>query len=130
MKGAKQVKDTFDKIKITDFIPKSPGRISMSALAALLEISERDVRKLVLAERKRGTLIGADNDGYFIPTDTEELRTYYILAYSRAMTTLKSLTPVSNHLQNNGVDMKALRGQVRKTVKDGGTGGKKQTHVV
>ena len=102
-----------NKKSITEFIPSSPGRISMSKLAELLEVSERDVRRIVLSERLNGELIGSDGDGYYIPSTIDELSVYYRLARSRAMTCLKSLKTTRRRLKENGVNLSVIEGRSR-----------------
>lgn len=96
---------------ITEFIPDSPGRISMSQLAKILDTSDREVRQIVLTERLNGGLIGSDRDGYFIPVTTEELKAYYIAARSRAITCLRSLKTTRRRLKESGVNLSAIEGR-------------------
>ena len=98
-------------VKIIDFIPESPDRISMKGLSDKIGCHPRDTRKLVLTARKSGEIIAADDRGYFIPVSNAELVSYYRDARQRAITTLVSLEPVRRYLKAQGVDLKEIEGR-------------------
>ena len=85
---------------ILDILPKGKDRaLKMSALAAALHTSERDVRRLIHEARCNGAVIIGDNHGYYIPETREELLPYYFTARKRSVSGLKSLKAAKRKLE-------------------------------
>ena len=101
------------KQELIDFIPVSPERISMSSLARTLGQTERETRKLIATARINGEIIASDDNGYYIPTEAQEIASYYRRHRKRAMTTLRGLKAVRKALQAAGVDVKQIEGRER-----------------
>lgn len=98
-------------IEIIDLIPFSPGRISCDALAAMLGVSKRVVKQLVLNARMAGAVICSDQSGYYRPTTKEELIRYYSIARRGAMTRLRSLKVIRRILIEYGIDIAKIEGR-------------------
>lgn len=97
---------------LMDYIPSSPGRVSMKDLTDRAGLTdERMTRKLVLAARINGEMICADENGYFSPTTDEEIVAYYRTARARALTTLYALKKTRHRLISAGFDVKAIEGR-------------------
>ena len=85
---------------IVDMLPKGKrNAVKMSALAAALHTSERDVRRLIHEARCSGAVIIGDNHGYYIPETREELLPYYFTARKRSVSGLKALKAVKRKLE-------------------------------
>lgn len=97
--------------ELIDYIPVSPGRISMASLALALGESERETRKHVTNARIAGEIIASDSEGYYIPTEAAEIAAYYRRHRKRAMTTLRGLKAVRKALRAAGVDVAEIEGR-------------------
>ena len=85
---------------ISSFIPHGKDNaIKMSALAAALHASERDVRRLIHEARCNGAVIIGDNHGYYLPETREELLPYYLTARKRSVSGLKALKATKRKLE-------------------------------
>ena len=85
---------------ISSFIPHGKDNaIKMSALAAALHTSEREVRKIIHEARCNGAVIIGDNNGYYLPCSQEELLPYYITARKRSASGLKALRAAKRKLE-------------------------------
>ena len=81
--------------KLIELIPKGEeNAVSMSALARLLGVEERDIRRLVLQARCDGELICSSNHGYYYPANDAELIDYYTSLSARFRSTQKVLAVV------------------------------------
>lgn len=79
--------------------------VSMTKLANVCGIEERELREAVLKCRIDGTVICSSAEGYFYPANTEEAKEYYKRKYGAIMTGLKSLKATRKRLQEEGVDV-------------------------
>ena len=85
---------------ISSFIPHGKDNaIKMSALAAALHTSEREVRKIIHEARCNGAVIIGDNHGYYLPETREELLPYYLTARKRSVSGLKALKATKRKLE-------------------------------
>ena len=85
---------------IKDFL--SIGRenaLPLQDLACKANLSERAVQKEILESRLRGDLIISGDDGYFLPSGSEELREYVIRKKSAIRTSAAALRPFINALK-------------------------------
>lgn len=90
--------------KIIDMIPTGEDHaVSMPSLARALDVSEREVRQIVLRARMAGGIIAGTASGYFIPDSDEELLAYYRMAEARSLTTLASLKATRHELKRRGI---------------------------
>ena len=85
---------------ILDMLPKGKANaVKMSALAAALHTSERDVRRLIHEARCNGAVIIGDSNGYYLPDSREELLPYYFAARKRSISGLKALKAAKRKLE-------------------------------
>lgn len=90
-------------IKISDFILTGKDQaISLSDLAAVVSIPEREVKKEILQARLSGELILSGERGYYLPSDPDELREYVIKRKAYIKTASKALRPFVNALNLAG----------------------------
>lgn len=88
---------------LLSFIPEGEeNAVSMRTLARYLDVECRNVRALVLSARKDGYIIASNSCGYFIPTDSSELRRYYKRTQQRQETTAISISAVRRKLKEDG----------------------------
>ena len=81
-------------IKITDFLSVGEDQaISLPDLAAATGMKERSVMQEILNERLSGELIVSSDSGYFLPSCTEEIRTYVIKRKAALKTISAALRP-------------------------------------
>ena len=78
--------------------------ISMHKLAKLLDVDDRATRKQIYNLRLAGVIVAGDNNGYYIPANTAELRSYYFFAKARGISTLASLKSARKALLQYGID--------------------------
>ena len=76
--------------------------ISLSALSAMLKITERALEKQILDARISGKLILSSNSGYFLPSDDDELKAYVIKRKSCIKTSAEALKPFIKALNGRG----------------------------
>lgn len=67
---------------------------SMRELSRECGVSPREVRKIIENARRDGMIIASSDSGYFIPSCEEELNAFYIRTMYRINTTLDTLRPV------------------------------------
>lgn len=79
--------------------------VSMKELAFRFGVNERAIRKAIHEARESGVIICSGNSGYWKPDAEYQLVSYYRLARSRAMSTLKSLKTTREKLLEMGVDV-------------------------
>lgn len=88
--------------KITEYLSAGQDNaISLSDLAAAVNIPERSLQQEILRARLNGDLIISSERGYFLPADEDELRDYVIKRRAYIRTASKALRPFINAL--NGV---------------------------
>ena len=73
--------------------------ITMSDLAAAVNLPERAVRREILEARLRGELIVSNEQGYFLSADPEELREYVIKRKAYIKTASQALRPFVKAIQ-------------------------------
>lgn len=89
-------------ICITDFILTGrENAISLADLSHVTELPERAVRKEILQARLEGNLIISSDEGYFMPSDEDDIREYAIRRKAYIVTANKALNPF----------LKALKGR-------------------
>lgn len=98
-------------MEIKDFIPQSPGRISMSQLSSMLGCTDREIRKFISQARRSGEVIASDSGGYFVTDNATELARHYKSAYRRAISTFVSLKQERKLLKDAGIDVLKLEGR-------------------
>ena len=69
---------------------------SMHELARLCSVSCREFRKMVEVARCDGQIIASSDAGYYIPSSEYELKEYYRRTMYRVDTTLATLRPVKD----------------------------------
>ena len=80
--------------KISDFLMTGrDNAIPMADLASMLNLPERAVRREILEARLRGELILANEQGYFLSTDPDDLREYVIKKKAFIKTASAALKP-------------------------------------
>lgn len=98
-------------INIADYIPHSPDRIGMRSLSQIMGEGERKTRKRITEARIAGEIIASDDRGYYIPTDVQEIESYYLRHWKRAITAFRSIKAVRKTLKAAGVDMAQIEGR-------------------
>ena len=89
--------------KLASLIPTGKeNAISMKALANLLDISDRDLRRLITRVRVSKLIICGTNYGYYYPADDGELREYRNYLSQRYNTTGCILNIVNDSLNEKG----------------------------
>lgn len=73
--------------------------VSMKDLGFLLNLDDREVRRVIFDLRCKGMIIAGDNNGYYIPNGLRELKAYYKLALSRGRATLKSIEAAKKEIE-------------------------------
>ena len=73
--------------------------VSMYDLSNLLNITDREVRKVIFDLRCKGMVIAGDNNGYYIPNGLNELKAYYKLALSRGKATIRSIKAAKREIE-------------------------------
>jgi biotin operon repressor len=87
-------------IRITDFLSSGEDQaISLSDLAALVNIPERAVKKEILNARLQGELIISTERGYFLSAGEDDLRDYVCKRKAVIKTARKALRPFLNALK-------------------------------
>lgn len=91
-------------MRITEFIPNGKAdAVSMKDLAAILGISKRGVRALVLAAREHGASIcstsESDKGGYYMPRDREEAVAYLKQQKARIKSAYAALNGIRKFLK-------------------------------
>ena len=73
-------------------------------LARLLDVPDREMRKMIEQARQEGWQIlnKGDGAGYYLATSLEELERHYRVERSRAIKTLYNLKPIRAVLKANG----------------------------
>lgn len=75
--------------------------ISSAEIMALTGIhTEREVRKLISAERKSGAVILSNENGYFLPGNAEEVEQFIRTNEKKAKSLLKVLKSARDYLKN------------------------------
>jgi len=101
------MKETTSKAANTllDIIPEGEeNAVSMKFLSAICETDERTIRKAIFDLRCSGAIIAGTSAGYYIPVTEQELKDYYTMARSRALSTFRSLKAVRADLKQRGLD--------------------------
>ena len=110
---------SFDNEYLMKCIPTGEkNAIPMSTLALFLNLSERELRSVVLRARKDGCLIATSTNGYFQPETENEMLTYYRTRFTAAMSTLASLKATRNRLKAAGVDVECIENRGRRHGKE------------
>lgn len=76
--------------------------VSLSALSAMLKISERALRKEILEARISGKLILSSDSGYFLPSGEDELKAYVIKRKACIKTSSAALKPFIKAINGRG----------------------------
>ena len=80
--------------KISDFLSVGKDHaLPLMDLSARTQLSERAVQKEILESRLRGELIISGDDGYYLPSDLDELREYVIRKRAYIKTASAALRP-------------------------------------
>ena len=80
--------------KISDFLSVGKDNaLPLMDLSARTQLSERAVQKEILESRLRGELIISSDEGYYLPSDLDELRDYVIRKKATIKTTAAALQP-------------------------------------
>ena len=86
--------------KLLSLIPAGrENAVSMQQLADTLGLDKRAVRAAVMRARESGEIIAGDAAGYYIPSDTGELRRYYFMARKRSISGLNALKAARRKLR-------------------------------
>lgn len=81
--------------KLMSLIPDGEENAkSMRELSRECGVSPREIRKIVENARRDGMIIASSESGYFVPSCEEELNAFYIRTMYRVNTTLDTLRPV------------------------------------
>lgn len=85
--------------------PGKANAIGRRALAAEMDMRDRDVRKLIEKARNEGHLILNDQDGkgYYLPDSTDDLVRQYKQDTNRAMSILTRRKHIRNALKEAGI---------------------------
>ena len=94
--------------KIVDLLPTGKeNAISQKQLAAVLNISERELRKRIEFERRNGAVIcsstDADGSGYYLPQNVEEAQRFYATMQKRTRPTLECLRATRRWIKAAGM---------------------------
>lgn len=86
--------------RILDFIHDGEqNAVSMRELSILLDIDQREVRKMIEQARIAGTVIAGTDAGIFFPVTQDELREYVNRTQSRIDTSIATLKPAIQMLE-------------------------------
>lgn len=89
-------------IKISDFLSIGEDQgISLSDLAAAVNIPERAVKAEILRARISGELILSSDRGYFLPADQDEIRAFVNKRRACIRTANKALRPFLKALKGS-----------------------------
>lgn len=72
-------------------------------LCEALDVTDRQLRRLIAEARSYGYVIVNNGSGYYKTTDENEMAGFYRTEYSRAMSILKGLSPLKKYLKTIGV---------------------------
>lgn len=87
-------------MKISDFLTNGErDAVSLESLAAFTGLPERAVKAEVLRSRLNGELILSSENGYFLPSDPDEIRVYVRKRQAYLKTAHKALKPFVNALK-------------------------------
>ena len=88
-------------MSISDYLSNGErDAVSLENLALSTGLPERAVKKEVLQARLRGELILSTENGYFLPADTEEIRSYVYKRKAYIKTANRALKPFVNAIKN------------------------------
>lgn len=73
--------------------------ISSAQLAAYFCTDQRGLRQIVRDARVEGLIICSGVDGYFLPTNREEVLKWYWTAHAKAISGLEPLKPARHYLE-------------------------------
>lgn len=85
---------------------------SMRELSRECGVSPRELRKIVENARRDGMIIASSESGYFVPSSAEELNAFYMRTMYRVNTTLDTLRPVEEIINE------VVRDLIRRTTDD------------
>lgn len=89
--------------KISDFLSVGKDNaLPLMDLSARTQLSERAVQKEILESRLRGELIISSDEGYYLPSDLDEVREYVIRKKATLKTTAAALQPFVKALKDGG----------------------------
>ena len=100
---------------LMQYIPISPGRISLKDLSAVIGHPKSITKRIIKDMRIEGEIIASDSNGYYIPASVDELIRYYRASRKRAMTALRSVKAVRRMLIESGIDIASIEGRKRGT---------------
>ena len=90
---------------IIDFIlPGKDNAISTPELARVMEITEREVRKLITEARIQGEPILAGSTGYFLADTNDEIAEYVESRQKAVKTTCMSIAHLRRKLKEGGAN--------------------------
>lgn len=88
-------------MSISDYLSNGEkDAVSLENLALSTGLPERAVKKEVLQARLRGELILSTENGYFLPADAEEIRSYVYKRKAYIKTANRALKPFVNAIKN------------------------------
>lgn len=95
------------KFDIVDHIPEGiENAISQADLAALLQVSKRQIRSLVNEARRHGAVICSTCDGitggYYLPNAPDEVKPYLRMQESRICSAAEAIKSCKEYMEKHG----------------------------
>lgn len=76
--------------------------VHMDALAKRWGMTTRDVRRVIADLRNDGWLIATNNNGYFLSTDLDALKEFYLKSRAKAAGIMKNAEKIREYLTEHG----------------------------